>query len=79
MQTLCLQLCRNINHREKTTGLVAKNPTDAEVRQTLEDAAQTMDFRTLVDVLDCGPKERGKERKIYPHRDGRSGDVYRCR
>ncbi len=78
MQTLCLQLCRNLNHRTKTLGSVQKTPTENEIREALEDTAQTMDFRSLVDVLDCGPKERGKERKIYPHTDGGSGDVYRC-
>ncbi len=78
MQTLCLQLCRNVDHRVKSMAVVNKTPTEHEVQEALEDTAQTMDFRSLVDVLDCGPKERGKERKIYPHTDGRSGDVYRC-
>src|SRR5262249_25097986 len=33
--------------------------------------------RSLVDVLDAGPRTRGTERKTYRFHDGSEGDVYR--
>ena len=78
MQTLCLQTCRTLSHRDRTLGTVTFNPQPNQKQEVFGDAAATMDFRSLVDVLDCGPKERGKERKVYKFLDGRTGDVYRC-
>ncbi len=78
MQTLCLQLCRTLSHRDRTTQLRALSPTSSELSEIFNDAATTMDFRSLVDVLDCGPKERGRERKVYALIEGKRGDVYRA-
>ena len=48
------------------------------LRKILEQTSSNTDFRSLVDVLDAGPKTRGAERKIYKFEDGSEGDVYRC-
>ena len=44
----------------------------------LYQTSATTDFRSLVDVIDGGPKTRGTERKVYTFGDGSKGDVYRC-
>jgi hypothetical protein len=78
MQLLCLQACYVLSIREKS--LVHRRvDVSAEQRQAiLEQASSSTDFRSLIDVLDAGPKTRGQERKVYPFRDGSSGDVYRA-
>src|SRR5260221_1422784 len=47
-------------------------------RRILEATAAATNFRSLVDVLDSGPRTRGTERKTYKFVDGSEGDVYRC-
>ena len=43
----------------------------------MQQTSATTDFRSLVDVLDAGPRTRGTERKTYRFVDGAEGDVYR--
>jgi len=78
MQTICLQSCRNLGHRERTENQVETQLDHGAIGFVLQDSANSIDFRSLVDILDCGPKERGRERKLYQFTDGTSGDVYRC-
>jgi hypothetical protein len=52
--------------------------TSIQTESILEQTSASTDFRSLVDVIDAGPRTRGVERKIYPFKDGTSGDVYRC-
>jgi hypothetical protein len=50
---------------------------DIAMRKILEQASANTDFRSLVDILDAGPRTRGTERKTYKFFDGTEGDVYK--
>ena len=78
MQLICLQMCFVKNLRSKLQGPINMEITDQDLLATFEQTSSSTDFRSLFDILDCGPKLRGKERKIYLFNDGSSGDVYRC-
>lgn len=78
MQLLCLTTCFVLGVRERRN-TQERLDVNAEQRTTiLEQASASTDFRSLVDVLDAGPKTRGTERKLYDFRDGSRGDVYRA-
>ena len=53
-----------------------KVPSDV-LQKILEQTSSNTDFRSLVDVLDAGPRTRGTERKTYKFLDFTDGDVYR--
>lgn len=78
MQAICLNACFELNVRSK----LALHQKFTKSRETgdriYERTATSTDFRSLVDVLDSGPKTRGTERKTYKFRDKTDGDVYRC-
>jgi hypothetical protein len=78
MQQMCLQACfvLGLNEKALLKGNLAVEP--AILRTILEQTSANTDFRSLVDVLDAGPRTRGTERKTYKFRDGGEGDVYRC-
>lgn len=78
MQLICLQMCfvKNIRSKAQTPSNIEINAQDLSA--IFEQTSTSTDFRSLFDVLDCGPKLRGKERKIYQFIDGSCGDVYRC-
>jgi hypothetical protein len=78
MQLLCLQMCFFLRIREQLPDSTKFPLSQQQLEQIFEQTSAATDFRSLFDVLDCGPKLRGKERKIYSFRDGSSGDVYRC-
>lgn len=77
MQLLCLNACFVMNLRTKHEGMIPQvlNVTDQDLFRILEQTSTNTDFRSLVDVLDAGPRTRGTERKTYKFRDG-EGDVY---
>lgn len=80
MQSLCLQTCFVLNRRERVeTALLPEqiNVSDTNLDRILEQTCATTDYRTLIDVLDAGPRVRGTERKTYRFADGCEGDVYR--
>lgn len=79
MQLLCLQACFVLNLREKSERSIPipANVDDRTLREILEQTSANTVFRSLVDVLDAGPRTRGTERKTYKFRDGTEGDVYR--
>jgi hypothetical protein len=78
MQLLCLQSCFVLDLRVQPT-LHRKIEVSTEQRRAiLEQTSSNTDFRSLIDVLDAGPKTRGQERKVYSFNDGSSGDVYRA-
>jgi hypothetical protein len=79
MQLLCLQACFVLNLREGSEGLFPRvlNVDDQTLKTILEQTSASTDFRSLVDVLDAGPRTRGTERKTYKFPDGKDGDVYR--
>jgi hypothetical protein len=68
MQLLCLQACFVVNLREETESQdVYHCAVDEDlVRDILQQTSASTDFRSLVDVLDSGPKTRGMERKPTP-------------
>jgi hypothetical protein len=78
MQLLCLNTCFVLNLRDEHDGMfpTVLNVTDEDVYRILEQTSANTDFRSLVDVLDAGPRTRGTERKKYEFSDGRTGDVY---
>lgn len=78
MQLLCLQACFVLDLREK--GIFKKDVAVDEntMKKILEQTSASTDFRSLVDVLDAGPRTRGTERKTYKFHDGTDGDVYRA-
>jgi hypothetical protein len=80
MQSMCLQSCFVLDRRERveTTLLPNKLTVSADLlRRILEQTSASTDFRSLVDVLDAGPRTRGTERKTYRFPEGTEGDVYR--
>lgn len=79
MQLICLSACFTHKLKEKV-GLLSPKVVlnDDGLREALEYSSSSTDFRSLVDVLDAGPRIRGTERKTYKFRDGTSGDVYKC-
>lgn len=78
MQLLCLNLCfvANVRETQQTHKTLAR--TDIDLSRVYEQASAATDFRSLVDVLDAGPRTRGRERRIYDFSDSTNGDVYRC-
>lgn len=78
MQTICLNACYHLEIEEALAEKRTITLSGEDRKKIYNSASRSMDFRTLVDVLDCGPKLRGKERKIYKFKDGTEGDVYRC-
>jgi hypothetical protein len=77
MQLLCLHACLVLNLREQaSTKFTPSVDRDVLVR-ILEQTSSNTDFRSLIDVLDAGPRTRGTERKTYKFHDGTEGDVYR--
>jgi hypothetical protein len=78
MQAICLNSCFEFDLRETKSKVVSLPVSKKQRRDIYERTATTTDFRSLVDVLDSGPKTRGTERKTYGFSDGTEGDVYRC-
>jgi hypothetical protein len=77
MQLLCLHTCFVLDVRRKCDVLRSVAVTPEQIGAVLEQVSSATDFRSLVDVLDAGPKTRGSERKLYSFTDGSTGDVYR--
>jgi hypothetical protein len=78
MQLLCLHTCFVMGTRRMSSNHVSLNPTQEELREIFEETSAATDFRSLVDVIDSGPRTRGTERKVYTFADGSKGDVYRA-
>jgi hypothetical protein len=77
MQLLCLQSCFVLNLRERSETPRVINFDGGALTRIFEQTSASTDFRSLVDVLDAGPRTRGTERKTYQFTDGTQGDVYR--
>ena len=78
MQAICLNACLDLEFREPQASLVNYSLAPPERSSIFERTASTTNFRSLVDVLDGGPRTRGTERKTYDFSDMTEGDVYRC-
>lgn len=79
MQLLCLQTCFVMGLRTGHDGMLPRvlNPSNDQMSLIFTQTSANTDYRSLVDVLDAGPRTRGTERKTYQFHDGQSGDVYR--
>jgi hypothetical protein len=78
MQLLCLQACFVLDLREKKLLRKRIAADEAALKRILEQTSSSTDFRSLVDVLDAGPRTRGTERKTYKFNEAEGeGDVYR--
>ena len=78
MQSLCLHTCFQLDARARPDEMRMLIASNEQIESILEQTSSSTDFRSLVDVIDAGPRTRGVERKIYSFSDGTSGDVYRC-
>jgi hypothetical protein len=78
MQLLCLNVCFVLGHREKSSAPARMTISPEQLSAILGQTSSSTDFRSMVDVIDAGPKTRGTERKIFRFVDGSTGDVYRC-
>jgi hypothetical protein len=79
MQLLCLNTCFVLGLRKSNSpGPIKLTPTDEQLKEIFEQTSAATDFRSLVDVIDSGPRTRGTERKLYKFTDGSQGDVYRA-
>jgi hypothetical protein len=75
MQALCLYACFVVGCTERLGKRDKRILTDRDHVQACRLTSTVTDFRSLVDVLDSGPRA---ERKTYAFKDGSSGDVYRA-
>ena len=76
MQSICLNACFVLNidvagHRKFTLDQATR-------KRIFEQTALGTDYRTLVAMLQRGPKTRGTDRNTYPFVAGGEGDVYTC-
>lgn len=78
MQQICLTTCFKLGIREESVDRIFPTLSVEDLQAIFEQTSTTTDFRSLVEVLDAGPKTRGIERKLYEFRDKTEGDVYRC-
>ncbi len=78
MQANCLNVCFEVPIKEahkKPTSI----PTSQELlHRILQRTARTADYRTLVELLESGPKARSGDRNLYKWKSGGAGDVYAC-
>lgn len=79
MQSLCLQACFVLRIKERSEAIfpLSVNISADNLKWIFQQTSANTDFRSLVDVLDAGPRTRGTERKTYRFHDGTEGDVYR--
>ena len=78
MQSMCLHACFIKGLREKSQVRQRISFNKEELKDVLTQTSSGTNYRTLVDVLDSGPRVRGTERKTYQFSDGSEGDVYRA-
>jgi len=77
MQALCLYACFVLGATEQFANRAEKALLAADLVKVCKLTCTVCDFRSLVDVLDAGPR-RGTERKMYKFEDDTTGDVYRA-
>lgn len=77
MQSLCLNLCLELDIREPLPEHRRVEVTEQNITKTLERTSFLTDYTSVVQGLHSGPKERGTERKQFNLIDNSKGDVYR--
>ncbi|MBS1581472.1 MAG: hypothetical protein JST66_04645 [Bacteroidetes bacterium] len=78
MQAICLNVCFELGIRHERDTKTDLTLSIDQRKAILQRTALTADFRSLVEILDGGPRTRGTERKTYKFKDGGEGDAYRC-
>lgn len=78
MQTICLHACFITGVSETLSEHKFIDIDRKTLNDILESTSTVTDFRTLVDILDNGPRTRGTERRTFRFGDNTEGDVYRC-
>lgn len=78
MQAICMNTCFAMNVMGDSTNGRKLEPNEDVQNCIFEKTSASLNFRSLVEVIDSGPKTRGTERNQYSFTDGTSGDVYRC-
>ena len=78
MQLICLHTCFVLDLKESMSVVKNISLSNEQTQNIFEQTATVTDFRSLVDVLDNGPKRRGTERNVYKLKNEEEGDVYRC-
>lgn len=76
MQSLCLNLCFEIDAKETTPEKLIVTGTIDLIDRICRRAAQTNDYRSVMRVMKEGPKVRGTDRKPYVLKDQTASDVY---
>lgn len=77
MQVICLSACLEVGVDLAETTLLGVELQRETVDKVFKLTSQVTNFRSLVDVMDSGPRVRGQDRQIYTFVDGTEGDVYR--
>jgi hypothetical protein len=78
MQSVCLQVCRDLGIEATKVPAVTPTVDDLFIRRVMQHTSTLTDFSSLLDALHSGPKPRGTERNRHDFTDGSNGDVYRC-
>jgi hypothetical protein len=76
MQSVCLNACYAMELDERRPTPARFQLRQDQRHRILQNTASFTDYRTLVTILDTGPKARGTERKTYQFGNGEEGDVY---
>jgi RecA/RadA recombinase len=77
MQAICLNTCWVLDI-DAPAGRRQFTLDEATRRRIFERTALATDYRTLVGMLQKGPKTRGTDRNAYQFAEGGEGDVYIC-
>lgn len=78
MQKLCLEVCRSSGLK---TAFKRSKEVDLDYDSLIavfEKTASNTRHGDTFEIIDTGPKTRGKKRNTYRFAEGDSGDVYRC-
>lgn len=76
MQTLCLNICFELDIESPFLGMAQLEINDAIFNKICERTAANSDYSSTTNKMSDGPKTRGQERKHYQLRDGTICDVY---
>lgn len=78
MQANCLNACFEVPIKEQYKALTEVPVGKDLLHKILQRTARTADYRTLVELLEAGPKARSGERNLYKFKSGQQGDIYAC-
>jgi hypothetical protein len=76
MQSLCLNLCFEVDLEETSTDRRTLQPNAELINKVCRRTAQTNDYSSVIRMMKDGPKVRGTERNSYVLKAGTASDVY---